>query len=59
MGQETISLTISIGICSMIYDGSVTENVPLDTADKALYSAKQAGRNRVVYRALTAVDVSQ
>lgn len=59
VGQETISLTISIGICSMIYDGSVTENVPLDTADKALYSAKQAGRNRVVYRALTAVDVSQ
>ena len=59
VGQEVIPLTISVGICSMIYDGSVTENVPLDTADKALYSAKQAGRNRVVYRALTAVGVSQ
>jgi len=52
VGHEVISLTISIGICSMIFDGSVTDNVPLDTADKALYTAKQSGRNRVIYRAL-------
>lgn len=46
-GQTLPSLSISVGVALAPIDGSNAE-VLLDTADKALYQAKHAGRNRVV-----------
>lgn len=49
-----IPLTISAGVCCAINSADMPANLLLDTADKALYNAKQAGRNNVVYKALSA-----
>ena len=40
-------LTVSVGVASMIPDGQQTREFLLEQADKALYRAKSAGRNRV------------
>jgi diguanylate cyclase (GGDEF)-like protein len=45
-GQGTFQVTVSFGIASL--DGSVPVEQSIDHADKALYVAKMAGRNRVV-----------
>ena len=45
-GDTTISITTSIGIAQFPAHG-VTGAAVLDAADKALYAAKQAGRNQV------------
>ncbi|MBT4492738.1 MAG: GGDEF domain-containing protein [Gammaproteobacteria bacterium] len=44
---EKVSVTISIGVADRSTDGPEAEDV-LKAADKALYSAKKGGRNKVV-----------
>ena len=45
-GEEPISITVSIGVATS--DEAVTPQVLLEQADKALYQAKEGGRNQVV-----------
>ncbi|MDD4615592.1 MAG: sensor domain-containing diguanylate cyclase [Alphaproteobacteria bacterium] len=45
-GHQAISCTVSIGIAELIPEDSGIDDL-LRRADKALYAAKQAGRNRV------------
>jgi len=42
-------VTVSIGMSSVVPNGSMAPEDLLDSADKALYSAKDAGRNQVLY----------
>ena len=48
-GRERIPVTVSLGVASL--GGGVPENMDaedfIQMADKALYQAKQAGRNRI------------
>lgn len=46
--DEKVSITISIGVASFPEDG-VDEKTLMESADKALYRAKEKGRNRVEY----------
>lgn len=46
-GDETFSVTISIGISNYPKDGKTSDQI-IDAADKALYQAKQEGRNKVI-----------
>ena len=41
-------VTISVGVCSLTPDSTVTESDMLDLTDQALYCAKDSGRNCVV-----------
>lgn len=43
-----LSLTLSLGVVAMSDGNSISFEYLLDTADRMLYQAKQAGRNRVV-----------
>jgi diguanylate cyclase (GGDEF)-like protein len=52
-GPETVRLTVSIGL-SVFPDHGATEGDLLRAADVALYQAKAAGRNRVVFRDIKA-----
>lgn len=45
-GQDTFSVTVSIGVAAVPTDGQDVESI-LGEADNALYQAKAAGRNRV------------
>jgi diguanylate cyclase (GGDEF)-like protein len=45
IGRETIGVTISIGVCTAHGDSF---EAMISAADKALYGAKEGGRNRVV-----------
>jgi diguanylate cyclase (GGDEF)-like protein len=47
MSDKGITLTCSIGVACWRIDG-VARNAIIQAADKAVYAAKQAGRNRVV-----------
>ena len=46
--DEELKVTVSIGIATFPVDG-VSEEALIEGADKALYMAKEAGRNRVKY----------
>lgn len=46
--QNTISLTVSIGVISIICDNSTSYAQLVSNADKLLYQAKQSGRNKIV-----------
>jgi diguanylate cyclase (GGDEF)-like protein len=45
-GGEGLSITVSIGIATIPANGQTMEEI-IDAADRAMYRAKQAGRNRV------------
>jgi len=47
--NETIKITVSLGLFSKDYMNEVTINEIIKTADKKLYLAKNNGRNRVEY----------
>ncbi len=54
----TISVTTSIGVSCYAFDNLIAENftdlahILLQTSDQALYRAKQAGRNKVLFKAM-------
>ncbi len=50
IGQETIFITISIGISTLMPGQSATCEALIAAADANLYQAKKGGRNRVVIR---------
>jgi diguanylate cyclase (GGDEF)-like protein len=52
-GPETVRLTVSVGL-SVFPDHGTTEGDLLRAADVALYQAKAAGRNRVIFRDIKA-----
>jgi diguanylate cyclase len=47
VGSETLAVTASIGLCWRQSDGHLSSQALVETADQALYGAKEAGRNRV------------
>ena len=46
-GAQSIPLTISIGVSTMVTDKKIDAEVLIRSADEALYAAKSAGRNQV------------
>lgn len=50
-GQSSVApyVTVSIGMSSVVPNGSISPDYLLDCADKGLYIAKEHGRNRVIY----------
>lgn len=51
IGNGTIS--VSIGVATLVPDASVTPAMLLEKADEALYQAKQSGRDRVVLASMS------
>jgi len=49
MSEHSKYVTISVGMASIVPDDNNSYTQLLDEADKALYTAKETGRNRVVY----------
>lgn len=49
-------VTISLGITVFNGNSKISQEVLIDTADKALYRAKQLGRNQIYYQPLPIID---
>jgi len=47
LNETTLTITVSIGIASMVPQSSINSNQLIENADKCLYQAKDDGRNRV------------
>lgn len=47
-GELKLKITVSVGVATYQLEGMITVDTLLDQADKAMYKAKQAGRNQVV-----------
>lgn len=47
-GELKLKITVSVGVATYHHDGVIAVDTLLDRADKAMYYAKQNGRNRVV-----------
>jgi len=49
-GHSKVSdvMTVNAGVATMVPDGDTSRRTLVEAADKALYRAKAAGRNRVV-----------
>jgi len=45
--KENISVTVSVGVASCVYQNNEDPALLIADADSALYEAKRAGRNRV------------
>lgn len=41
-------ITVSLGVASVVPDSMMDPNELIDTADRALYKAKEGGRNKVI-----------
>ncbi len=54
--DQILGITASIGVCSVIPDRRNAEQLLCESADKALYQAKAAGRNRVCNAAFPATS---
>ncbi len=51
-GDQKVVITVSIGVTSLGIDAQTGDIQLLEYADKALYEAKNQGRNRVIFQAL-------
>lgn len=49
-------VTVSAGVATMVPDGDTSRGALVEAADKALYRAKAAGRNRVALGSITRVE---
>ena len=47
--KGTFQITVSIGVSHYVHSVNMTEDILIEQADKALYYAKEHGRNQVVY----------
>ena len=56
VARETVSLTVSIGMTDVSEEDSSIDDA-LRRADKALYTAKKLGRNRIVYEPSVPVEL--
>jgi PleD family two-component response regulator len=46
-GGSSGVLTASVGVATVVPDPAMSQELPLRLADRALYAAKDAGRNRI------------
>jgi two-component system, cell cycle response regulator len=52
-GDQRVKVTVSIGVTSLAAELATGDVQLMETADKALYEAKNQGRNKVVFQSLT------